>query len=231
MFLKTYRFPVSRLRRLIFCGLGAGGILTLLVFLGPTLVASRFVWPRLVAYLTADVVGRVSTGEVSLGWFSPVVIRDVVVQDSHGVDLATISTVRTRKSLWALVVRRGDLGVIRVEQPRGSVALRDGGSDWEDVFREVLSRESGGSHAGGTIEVVDGQVDVLDEEKVLHGRLESIHAIVELPNTDAQPGTIQLIRCLVQTPGHAGSCVADATWRTEGDTWQCRFPPNWTPWV
>ena len=219
MFLKACRFPGSRLRRWGVRGLGAGGILALFVFLAPSLVASRFVWPHLVEHLTADVAGRVSTGDVSLGWFSPVVVRDVVVQDSQGVDLATIATVRTRKSLLALVVRHTDLGVIRVEQPRGAIALREGGSDWEDVFREVLNRESGGSQTGGTIEIVDGQVDVLDDAKVLHGRLESIHATVELSNTDAQPGTVQLIRCLMQTPGHAGSCVADATWRTEGDTW------------
>lgn len=220
MFWNALRFPASRLRRGGLWGLCAAGTFALFMWLAPAVVGSRLVWPRLVAYLARDLDGQVSTGSVSLGWFSPVVIHDVTVESRQGERLAEVGAVRTDRWLLSLLLDRGDLGVVRLEQPRLSLTVRGGGSNWEDVLGQLLSRESGGAEVRGTIEIADGQIELLDEVPVRHGRLHSIEARFVLPEGEAQRGTAHLTRCLVQTPDHDGSCVAEAAWQLVNGEWQ-----------
>ena len=131
----------------------------------PAILSSRFCWPQVLAYLTADFDGRVASRGVSLGWFSPVVVQEISVEDRHGQKLAQVETVRTESSLLTLLLNSQELGVIHLDKPALTVVLRNDGSNLEDALASLLAKPSSSGTVSGSIEVTDGSVNVVDSSR------------------------------------------------------------------
>ena len=90
-------------------------------------------------------------GGASLGWLSPVVVRDVEVRDADGKPLATLPLVTSSKTLLALLLSPRDLGSSRIERPQIDVFVRDTGSNIEDAMRRPEAPDRQAPSAFGTI--------------------------------------------------------------------------------
>src|SRR5262245_33762491 len=58
----------------------------------------------------SNLKGTIVVGEASLGWFSPLVLHDVVVNDSQGRSLLNAPKIESSQALLALLFDRADLG-------------------------------------------------------------------------------------------------------------------------
>ena len=217
MILKFFRPRGRRIRRRIIWG-SVAAALCLLVWLAPAVVGSRFVWPKVVGYVTADFPGHVATGGASLGWLSPVEVRAVAIDDANGQQLAKIGTLRTQASLLALLWHSSDLGVVHIERPQISLQVRRNGSNVEDALASILARQSSSNSVKGTIEIIDGSVRIFGEGPSTEARIEQIQAQVQLPSSEHDEGTARLVQCKVSGGNLEGSCTADVSWQLGSDT-------------
>ena len=175
--------------------------------------AAVFAGRQVLAYLTADFDGQVASRGVSLGWFSPVVVQEVSIEDRQGQKLAQVEAVRTELSLLSLLLNSEELGVIHIDKPALTVVLRDDGSNLEDALASLLAKPSSAT-VTGSIEITDGSVDVVDVAQTHVAQLSSIGATIQLPSADAAQGAVTLDRCHLAIGSQSGDCSASAQWQT-----------------
>jgi len=144
-----------------------GSLLTLMLLLAtayfaPWLVAHTPVGPWLVR-AAAPVDGTITFGSASLDWMSSVVVNDVEIRDAEGESVATIATIRTEKSLLALLLDTSDLGLLKIEQPVIHVVARETRSNVEDLLADILAAdESKAGPVGMHLQITDGTVLIDD---------------------------------------------------------------------
>src|SRR5678815_5372769 len=122
----------SRLGWLIWRG---GLLLALLGALGwfaPSFLAATGLWKSLVVRFVPPLAGRIDAGSLSLGWLSPVVVKDLVLRDEAGELLVQVGVFQSEKSLLSLAQNQSDLGKFTVDEPQGKIVLRENGSNLED---------------------------------------------------------------------------------------------------
>jgi len=83
---------------------------------GIVIIAIAVLFPKIAAYFLTSQdalqwvqpgsAHHLEVGHASLGWTSPVFLKDVKVTDDHGTEVATIASVNTNSSLWSLVMGR-----------------------------------------------------------------------------------------------------------------------------
>ena len=152
--------PVRPKRRvwLKLCGL----VLILLgvgVWFAPTIVAVAVLGKGVPKSLIPMFKGEIAFSGISLGWLSPIVIKDLKVDDEQGQPLITAQQISTSHSLWELATNSSNLGTVTIIDPVVHVSLRDAGSNLEDQ----LASFSGGTPSNKpspdvTIEIENAQV-------------------------------------------------------------------------
>jgi len=220
MVVKAFRLRGRRTARWLAVSVCLVFLLVVSAGLAPAILSSRLCWPTVLSWLTSDLDGRVSTDSVSLGWFSPVVVGDVRVEDAQGQQVLQVAAVRTESSLLSLLFDSGRWGTIHVDEPRVTLVLRDDGSNVEDVLKSFLQDASPAGRAQGSIEISDGSIDVLDVAHTRIGQLSAIAATVQLPSDDGE-GEVRITRCQSAVGTHAGAGTAEIQWRQgeSSSTW------------
>jgi hypothetical protein len=133
----------SRLRWL------ASRLLVMLVLLGvlgffaPTIISATGLWKTLLASAAPDLAGKVEIGSLSLAWWSPVSVSNLIVRDEKGT-LVEVPQVRSHKTLSQLATGYPDLGTFEITEPRANIVLRQDGSNVEDFLAKLPQDESGG---------------------------------------------------------------------------------------
>lgn len=102
-------------------------------------------WPPLLNRVAAMVLKpygvHAHIAGASLGWFSPVVIREIDARDADQEPLGTVRELRIEKPLWSILLHPLELGKLQVTQPVINVVLEGGTSNLE----RMLSSYEGGS--------------------------------------------------------------------------------------
>lgn len=181
--------------------------LVLAVWFAPAIVARTSLVQRAVTDNTRDFAAQVSVGRVSLGWFSPVVVRDVVALDLQGQPLVTIAQVQTEKSLWGLLQDHRDLGGIYLDQPRAQVILRPDGTNIEDALRPWLEKPSEPSDLGCRVEIRDGLVEIVDQASGARWMADGTQVQVALPRDPQQPLAVR-VQTTIRADQSAGAPCA-----------------------
>src|SRR5262249_15082509 len=130
--------PKAKRRRWVKILAALLALLVLLVWFAPTIVAKTWLLNRFARKAAGGLNGTVDVGGASLGWFSPVELRDVTVKDRQGRAVVTIPKLTSSKSLFSLLRSRADLGEWAVERPAVEVVRENGTTNLEDVLREFL---------------------------------------------------------------------------------------------
>ncbi len=138
--------PPRRRRRWLRRLLGLLTLLTLLIAFAPVIVAHTPLRNRIARVALADLHGSIDVGGASLGWFSTVELRDVVIKDSEGRTLLTAAKITSSKSLISLVRNRADLGEFTIERPVLDVVSEKGSTNLEEAISVFLKDD--GAPAG-----------------------------------------------------------------------------------
>ena len=77
-------------------------ILAVLAWFAPKIIATTGLWKPLVGKFAPPLAGRVDAASLSLGWLSPIVVKDLVVRDEAGEVLAQVGVFQSEKTLLSL---------------------------------------------------------------------------------------------------------------------------------
>jgi hypothetical protein len=140
------------------------GLICGTVLLAPTLISLTPLGPNMVQAAAKDQLrGSLQVQSVSFGWFSPVRLTGVVVNNAEGQTLGVVKSITVNKSLLALLGDRTKLDVITVEEPQLQLVLRPDGSNLEDLLAPLLKQPAtGGTLPEFTVQVNGATLDMLD---------------------------------------------------------------------
>jgi uncharacterized protein involved in outer membrane biogenesis len=124
-------------------------MLIVLVLIAPTLISLGFARALVVSQVNGRLNGRVEIKDWSLGWFSPIQVNGVVVDDASNRQILQLSHVSTGLNLWNAVRGKYDLGQTKVEGLDVLVSREaDGSINWQHIAKGVES-SAGGKTSGG----------------------------------------------------------------------------------
>ncbi len=165
-------------------GIGVGILLWLL----PSLVAHSFLLNWIVGYLAADFQGQIRVGGATLGWFSPLVLRQIEVQESSGRPLASIDQLTSNRSLWKLLWNQQDLGQWLLEGAKLHVRVRPDGTNWEDALAGYFTASESAARAVQLeLRAKDTVIFLTDCRSSRSWRLENLQGSLIFPPAPTQP--------------------------------------------
>ncbi|MCA9203386.1 MAG: hypothetical protein KDA59_10095, partial [Planctomycetales bacterium] len=162
-------------------------VVALLLCFAPRLVAISPLRDWAIQRATADLPAEIRVGSVSLGWLSPVVARQIQVDDATGATIAEIDEASVGKPLWRLVLDQSDLGIVRLERPRVQLQLRPDGSNLEDVLAPLMTDDTSSSSSPPRVmvQVTDGELELTEATSGARWSITRCNAEVDLGVTNA----------------------------------------------
>ena len=118
--------------------IGLGLLLAVAGFL-PALVAHSPILGWLVSEAGKDLKGTVKVGG-ALGWFSPIVLRDVVVRDASGEPLMTIPKVESDNTLLSMLMKPSNPGRFRCEKAAPEIVFNKDATNVEAALANILKK-------------------------------------------------------------------------------------------
>lgn len=133
---------------LIWKWLGLSFLGLLLVILAmPTLLGSRWIYEPLVRRLEAGDF-RLSVGEIHLRWFSPLILRDLAIQETDGPTLLRIREVRTDRGLFLSLLNGRRIGRLEIVDPNLEIELLTEGSNLTRMIDALQGKLGTGKEPG-----------------------------------------------------------------------------------
>ena len=192
-------------------------LLAAAAWFAPAVVARTGLRDQFARQALADFRGTVTVGGASLGWLSPVELRDVTVTDAQGRTLLAAPKVTSSKSLLALARDRSDLGTFAVERPVVEVVCEKGSTNLEDALANYL-KDDGAAKAptrpAVAVHVTGGTLTVRDAEGGKASEFGSFDATVGVPAARAEPIAAKV--AAVAAGGSPGKLDADVTFGNGG---------------
>lgn len=108
-------------------------MLGLLIFALPNLITLLGLERYAIDMALSDFKGQVTVGRSSVGWFQPIMFKNVSAVDEDGQPLFSAAEVRTSKRLFSFF-NTDDYGHIELKQPVLNLQLRPDGSNLEDAL-------------------------------------------------------------------------------------------------
>jgi hypothetical protein len=138
---------VSGWKRRVVFGLG---LLFAVAWFLPTLVAHSPLLGWLVSKAGKDLKGTVKVGGASLGWFSPIILRDVVVRDAAGEPLMSIPKIESDKSLLNVLIAPNNPGRFRCEKAALEVVFNKDATNVEAALANIwINKAEAGKNPEG----------------------------------------------------------------------------------
>lgn len=166
-------------------------LLLLVVAFAPVIVAKTPLLNIIVRNATSDVHGTVTVGGASLGWFSPIELRDVRVTDPAGKPVLAAPKIAIETSLANLIRSQSDIGEIVIDQPTVEIAAEKGKTNVEEVFAKYLEPDDSAPKPERTaikLRVVNGKVLFRDRGNELTG----VDVHVQVPAPRSEPVAIEV---------------------------------------
>ncbi len=215
--------------------------LTLLLWFLPTIIAHSPLLPWLVSRALADRGPTVEIGSASLGWFSPIELRQVVVGRSNEKPAAEIPRLVSSKSLFGFITDRAWLGSFLIERPRIAVVWRKDGSNWEDILSPWMKSTEPSEPVALEIKIVDGTIEWIDQARQQSRKIEAVEAACALSRdrpqlidvrvsgrvVDGEPGTFEAKISMRQTESGQFSLTTHALPLALADAPLSRFSGGW----
>lgn len=126
--------PRRRFRKLLVL-LVVGGAA---VWFAPPILAATGMIPAIIQRLLPAFPGRIEIGSTSLGWLSPIRVRNVVIHDADDADMLTVAEAASEKPLLNMLLDFPRFGAFRIDQPQLMLVLREDGSNVEDALAKLL---------------------------------------------------------------------------------------------
>lgn len=155
----------------------AVAVVLLLAWSAPLMVAHTPLRNQVLAWATGDLNGTVTAESASLGWFSPVVLGGVELRDAQGELVLAAGEVSLDRTLLDLLGDNDDLGHVRVRGAAGTLRMRKGASNVEDLF--ILGggeQPQTSAPSVSELEIADGDLTLIDEASGASQQMTAIQA-------------------------------------------------------
>ena len=201
--------------------------LTLVALLGlfaPTILSLTVLKTRVPKILGSMLHVNVEWRQLSLGWLSPVVVKNLKVEDQDGRPLLEAQTISTSHPLWALAIQSGNLGTLKIVEPVLHVSLRNNGSNLEDLIAKF---------PGGAKSTIDKpSKEKSSETKVPAVTVEIENARIELDHKESkrQSSLEQIAFRMVSTNGGVDELeltIGHPTAEEDGSAQSAGTSSNW----
>lgn len=185
--------PRRRLRRVL---IGSGVVLLVLaalVWFAPTIVAKTGLRQTVVARFFPELKGTIHVGDASLGWLSPVELRDVTVTDPSGRPALTAARVVSSHTLLDLARNNGDLGTFTIESPVLTVVCEAGTTNVEQAIAGYLVDDGtppAPERTGLVVTVTGGKVLLSETGREGEQTVEPLDLTVTVPRPRSEPVTL-----------------------------------------
>ncbi len=193
-------------------------LLFLLVGLAPTILSRAAIANWAIArYGNLD--GTATVESLSFGWVTSIEVRGITAKDGEGHAVAEVPAASLNRTLLGLILNHKDIGSLRIERPRLTVAARTDGSNIEDYLKNYLTPNGQDSSAktassgaiGMEIVVEDGSVLLLDQTSRQERRWECKNLYVKATVPSGSDKPIEAKISSQWTDGRrGGKMVADA---------------------
>ncbi len=174
------------------------GVLALLAWAAPMIVAYTPLRNMVLASVGSDLKGTVTAGSASLGWFSPVVLNDVEIRGSNGDVILQVSSVRGSSSLFSLITGGNNLGSFELQKPLLHVQFAANGSNLESLLDKYLDGPSREPTPRVSLRVIQGEVLVDDALTQSRWRVGELSSQLRIGSDDDAPLTLNAAGQLVQ---------------------------------
>ncbi len=181
-YLERAQRPRGRKRR----ALVVLALLLALVYFAPNLLALTSFRNVPLGVVFEGIEGTITSGSASLGWFSPVVYRDVEIRDREGELVLTVAEVTSERTVAKLLADRSQLGGWTIDRPQVFAVARADGSNLEDVFLPWWHAPSSGPTAIA-LQVTGGELLVKDPAIGGKWQIAALKATLDKPLDDDEP--------------------------------------------
>lgn len=166
-------------------------LLLLCVWFAPAVVAKTELRNTFARKALAHVRGSVEVGGASLGWLSPVELRDVVIKDETGRAMVTAPKITSQKSLLALARNQAEPGEFTVENPTIAVVCEKHTTNVEGAFAEYMKETAAPAptRTPVALKITGGTLTITDAETGKTTSVEGIAATANIPASRAEPIT------------------------------------------
>jgi translocation and assembly module TamB len=191
----TAPIPKSRRRRWLKVLIAVLVVVLFGVAAAPTIIAKTGLRNRIARQVAPDLKGSLDIGSASLGWFSPIELRNVAITDAQGRVLAKIPRIASSKSLLDLVRDRANLGEFSIERPEIEVISSKTETNLEQVLSNYLKDDTKPIHSTRTevtVRITGGSVTVREEERASAGAVRDLDATIVVPAMRSSPITLKL---------------------------------------
>jgi len=161
----------------------------------PTIIAKTALRNRIARQAAADLDGSLEIGAASLGWFSPIELRDVTLTDSQGRVVAKAPRVNSSRTLLGLLRDRTSLGALTFERPNIEIICDAKTSNVEDVFRKLLETDAsprGPTRSALEVRINAGTISLRDATTGAGGEIRDVDATISIPASRSEPVAVSV---------------------------------------
>ena len=165
------------------------------VLLAPTIATRTPLRDYLLARLLPPEAGAMSIASARLGWFTPLKVERLEINDQEGRPLAAVAQVVGNRSLCQLLRNQSDLGKLTITEPSVHLALRESGSNLEDTIASWLKGDSETSTSPAValaVEIHRGAVRAEEQHTGAVWHVEKINGALNLSSQAEQPWRVRV---------------------------------------
>jgi hypothetical protein len=160
------------------------------VWFTPTMIAKTPLRNYFARKALAELRGSIQIGSASLGWFSPLTLREITLADEAGRTMATIGEITSSETLFALLRNSSELGSFTVNEPVITVICSSGSTNLENALAHYLGDANSSQPAARSalsIHFHDGQLTLIDASDGSSQQIAGLKGELTIPANQAEP--------------------------------------------
>ncbi len=178
-------------RRLLF----ATALTILFVAFLPNLIGWLGLHKSLLPWALGEQAKQIRIGQLQLGWWQPVVVRDVQFASKAEQPLLNVGEIQTSQTLLGFLTST-ELGTVKITRPIVYVETRAVGSNWEDELNHwQASADSDSAKSSDlprvTVQVVDAQVQFVDRDQQTLANFQKLNCELQTGGEAAINGALE----------------------------------------
>ncbi len=169
-------------------------LLLVVVWFAPAIIAKTAARGRLARSASEHLNGTLDIGGASLGWFSPIELRDITLTDSRGRVIARIPKITSGRTLLGLVWNSSEPGEFVLDRPEVEIVCEKQATNLEDMLRKILEDTTppGPTRTPLIVRIYSGTLALKDSEKGWAGEFRDLDATVTVPASRSEAITAKV---------------------------------------
>ena len=107
---------------------------------GPWIISKTSLRQKIVPWAVPELKGECSIGTASFGWFSPIQLDDVSLEDSESKPLLTGATVHFDRTLFELLVEGVGGATLTISDAQIHLVADESSTNWERALETLLAQ-------------------------------------------------------------------------------------------